>query len=105
MFAAAGLSEPVVSMASERVTLHHKFLARACARLAAESAELRIPRRAAAPPPPDSDDDLYDEAFEALGPPPPPHPSEASLAAAFAALAAPAPAPDDGYDASLGAMF
>ena len=110
VFAAAGSSEPVVSMASERVTLHHKFLARACARLAAESAELRIPRRAAAPPLPGSDEHLaeIDEAFEALGPPPPPHPSEASLAAAFAALSgvsAPAPAPDDGYDASLEAMF
>ena len=110
VFAAAGSSEPVVSMASERVKLHHEFLKRACARLAAGSAELRIPRRAAAPPLPGSDDHLaeIDEAFEALGPPPPPHPSEASLAAAFAALSgvsAPAPAPDDGYDASLEAMF
>jgi|MDSW01.1.fsa_nt_gb hypothetical protein len=110
VFAAAGSSEPVVSMASERVKLHHEFLKRACARLAAGSAELRIPRRAAAPPLPGSDEHLaeIDEAFEALGPPPPPHPSEASLAAAFAALSgvsAPAPAPDDGYDASLEAMF
>ncbi len=107
VFAAAGSSEPVVSMASERVKLHHEFLKRACARLAAGSAELRIPRRAAAPPLPGSDEHLaeIDEAFEALGPPPPPQPSEASLAAAFAALAAPAPAPDDGYDASLEAMF
>ena len=130
-FAAGGSSEPVVSMVSERVKLHCEHLMRACARLAAESAELRIPRRPpmamadeidenidrrfaeyvqrrAAAPPPDSDDDLYNEAFGTLGPPPPPHPSEASLATAFAALSgvsAPAPAPDDGYDASLEAMF
>ena len=128
---AGGSSTPVISMVSERVKLHCEHLMRACARLAAESAELRIPRRPpmamadeidenidrrfaeyvqrrAAAPPPDSDDDLYNEAFGTLGPPPPPHPSEASLATAFAALSgvsAPAPAPDDGYDASLEAMF
>ena len=94
VFAAAGSSEPVVSMASERVKLHHKFLARACARLAAESAELRIPHRAAAPPLPGSDEHLaeIDEALRTRT-------SAAAarrrkLARAFP-TPAPAPAPDD----------